>query len=116
MSKTIYVGNLPREATSDGLRAIFEADGREVESIKLPTSGKSSKIRGFAFIIMATEEQAEAAKVALKGTLIGDREIKFGEARDKKVETNTGGSYEDDMGGPHGGGGGGGGGGSRRGR
>ena len=110
MSKTIYVGNLAREATADGLRALFATDGREVESIKLPTSGKSGKIRGFAFIVMATEEQAEEAKTALVGTTIGDNEIKFGDARDKKPDTNTGGSYEDDMGGPHGGGGGGGGG------
>lgn len=119
MSKTLYVGNLPREATADSLRELFASDDREVESVKIATSGKSGKSRGFAFVVMSSEEHADAAKLALQGTAIEGREIKIGDARDKKVDTNTGGSYEDDMGGPHSGGhggGGGGGGGSRRGR
>ena len=114
MSKTLYVSNLSPEATADRLRELFATDGREVEGVKLATSGKHGKLRGFGFIVMANEEQASAAMLAHQGTTLEGRELKIGEARDKKVDTNTGGSYEDDMGGPHGSHGGGGG--SRRGR
>ena len=60
-----------------------------------PTSGKSGKSRGFAFVVMATEEQAEAAKTALQGAALEGREIKIGDARDKKVETGGSGCRRD---------------------
>ena len=114
MSKTLYVGNLPPEATADRLRELFATDGREVKGVKLATYSKTGKSRGFGFVEMTSEEHASAAKTALQGTVIEGREIKIGEAKDKKVERP--GRYEEDMsGGNFGGGGGGGGGGRRRG-
>lgn len=109
MSKTLYIGNLPREATADTLRELFTAEGREVASVKLATYSKNGKSRGFGFVEMADDEQAAAALVAHQGTVLEGREMKIGEAKDKKIERAVSSGYEDE-GGPRGGGG------NRRGR
>ena len=111
MTKTLYVGNLPREATADRLRELFATEGREVKGVKLATNSKNGKSRGFGFVEMASEEHADAAMLALQGTVVEGREIKIGQARDKKVERSS--PYEDDRSGGHSGFGGSGG---RRGR
>ena len=116
MSKTLYVGNLPREATADRLRELFATDGREVKGVKLATNSKNGKSRGFGFVEMASEEDAAAALLALNGTDVEGRALKVGAAaREKGATAAKSGGYEDDYGG---GGGhfGSGGGGGRRGR
>ena len=110
MTKTLYVGNLPHEATADSLRELFATDGREVQCVKLATYSKTGKSRGFGFVEMTTEENAEAAMAALQGTVLEGREIKIGPAKDRKSEHTR--QYEnEDLGRPPGSGGG-----KRRGR
>ena len=95
----LYVGNLPYEATADELRQMFAAHG-EVTDVHTPTDRETGRPRGFAFVEMASDEEARAAMQALDGSDLGGRNIKVNEAR---ARTDR----------PHGGGGGGGGGGGR---
>ena len=61
MGKRLYVGNLPYQVDEDQLRALFEQDGRQVQEIKVVTDRETGRPRGFAFIEMATDAQAQAA-------------------------------------------------------
>src|SRR6266852_9580895 len=95
MGKRLYVGNLPYQIDEDQLRALFEQDGRQVEEVKIVTDRETGRPRGFAFVEMATDAQAEAAVSALNGQPFGGRPLTVSEARERA---------------PGGGGGGGGGG------
>jgi hypothetical protein len=64
MSKRIYVGNLPFNATEDEVRALFAAYG-EVESVHLVTDRETGRPRGFGFVEMPASA-ADAALEALK--------------------------------------------------
>jgi RNA recognition motif-containing protein len=80
MGKKLYVGNLSYSTTEDDLRDTFAKIG-EVASAKLiidPTNGRS---KGFGFVEMATDEDAQKAISALNGTSLHDRTINVNEAR-----------------------------------
>ena len=102
MATKLYVGNLSFNTTEDALRTLFEADGRRVEEVAIVTDRDTGRPRGFAFVSMATPDQAQAAIAALNGRELDGRQLNVSEARAK-----TGG------GGGGGGGFGGGGGGGR---
>ena len=92
---TIYVGNLPFNATEQDVKALFERHGK-VDSVKLINDRETGKPRGFGFVEMPRAD-AQRAIQSLNGTDMGGRPLKVNEAQDK----------------PRGGGGGGGGGGRR---
>ncbi|MFN0244618.1 MAG: RNA recognition motif domain-containing protein, partial [Planctomycetota bacterium] len=98
MGTKLYVGNLSFSTTEAGLRAAFEADGRKVREVALISDRETGRPRGFAFVDMASEQDAQAAIAALEGTNLDGRTIRVNEAQER-----TGG------GGRSGGGGGGGG-------
>jgi cold-inducible RNA-binding protein len=108
--KNIFVGNLSFNATEDSIRSLFEAHGT-VDRVSLVTDRDSGQPRGFGFVEMANDSEAEQAIAALNGVELGGRNITVNEAR-PKAERGGGGGYR-------GGGGGGGfrsGGGSGRGK
>src|SRR5256884_5984500 len=96
MGKRLYVGNLPYQCDEAQLRALFEQEGRQVEEVKIVTDRETGRPRGFAFVELATDAQAQTAVSALNGTQFGGRPLTVSEARERA---------------PGGGGGGGGGGG-----
>jgi len=98
----IYVGNLKFETTDDGLRTAFEAYGT-VDSASVITDRESGRSRGFGFVEMPDDEEAQKAIDGLNGTTLDDREIKVNKARPRTPRRGGGG------GGGRGGGGGGGG-------
>jgi cold-inducible RNA-binding protein len=108
MSKRIYCGNLSFQTTQDELRALFAPHG-EVTDLHMVMDRETGRPRGFAFIEMATEEQARAAIKALDGASAGGRNLKVNEAQAR--EERGGGGGGGGRGGGYGGGGGGGGGG-----
>jgi RNA recognition motif-containing protein len=115
MSKRLFVGNLSYETTEDSLRTAFEADGRQVTDVHLVIDRETGRPRGFGFVEMATEADAEAAISALDGADVDGRNIHVNAARPR--EGGGGGGGGGGYGGGGGGGyGGGGGGGSRGGR
>ena len=66
-ARKLFVGGLADSATEAELRAIFESGGYQVESLALPRDRESGRLRGFAFITLSTEEDAERARSELQG-------------------------------------------------
>ncbi len=80
MSKKLFVGNLPFNATDADLRKVFEGYGEltEVVIIRDKFSGRS---KGFGFVTVADDAQAEKAIAALNGTSIQGRALTINEAK-----------------------------------
>lgn len=101
----LFVGNLPHAHTSNDLETMFAPFGT-VKSAQVIQDRMTGQSRGFGFVEMETAEQAEAAKAALNGSVVGGRTLTVNEARER-----TPGGFGDRPRGPRGGGYGGGGGG-----
>ena len=108
MSKRIYVGNLPFSASSDDVQTLFEQYG-SVTEVHLVTDRQTGQPRGFGFVEMEVDEDAEKAIDELNNKDFQGRNLKVNEARPRE---NRGGGGRGGYGG--GGGGGGSGGGSGR--
>jgi RNA recognition motif-containing protein len=80
MTKNLYVGNLSYKTTADALRTLFAEFG-EVESVNLITDRDTGRSKGFAFVEMGTDEEAQAAINALNGKTVDQREIKVDKAK-----------------------------------
>ncbi|MEN9978966.1 MAG: RNA-binding protein [candidate division WOR-3 bacterium] len=80
MGKRVFVGNLPFSATEDRLRDLFGQHG-EVTSVEIIKDKFTERSRGFAFVEMATDEQAAAAIAALNQTEMDGRQLTVNEAR-----------------------------------
>ena len=117
MGKRLYVGGLPFEATEDQVKSHFGACG-SVVSVKVITDRYTGRSRGFGFVEMGTDDEAQAAIQKLNGSEMGSRRITVSEARpmeERGEGGGGGGGYGGRGGGGRGGGGRGGGrGGERR--
>jgi RNA recognition motif-containing protein len=105
--KNIFVGNLSFGATEADVRSLFEPYGN-IERVNLITDRDTGQSRGFGFVEMSGNDEAQRAIAALDGRELHGRNLKINEARPKE-----------DRGGGFGGGGGnrnGGGGGQRKNR
>lgn len=96
----IYVGNLPYDTNEDELKQAFSAFGA-VTDVSIPKDKDSGRSKGFGFVDMPTQAEAEAAIAALNGKPYKDRTLTVSEARPRE-ERSSGGA-----GGYRGGGGGG---------
>src|SRR3954471_14875098 len=108
MGTRIYVGNLPFSANEDQIRALFAADGRQVTEVHVVMDRDTGRPRGFAFVEMATDQDAQAAIDALNGSSVGGRQLTVNEARERAGGGGGGGGRGGGGGGGYGGGGGGG--------
>jgi len=109
--KNIFVGNLSFGTTEDVVRSHFEAFGT-VDRVSIITDRDTGRSRGFAFVEMPNDEEADRAINALNGQELGDRRLNINEARPR--EERGGGGFGGGGGGGRGGRGGGGGGFNRR--
>ena len=82
MGKRLYVGNLPFDATTDSVRAAFEAFGT-VHEVSLITDRETGRPRGFGFVEM-DEEGAKAAIEGLDSKDFGGRNLTVNEARERQ--------------------------------
>ena len=119
MGKKIYVGNLAFSTTENALHDLFAQSG-SVESVRLITDRDTGRSKGFAFVEMMTDEEAQKAITDLNGKDFEGRQLTVNEARPQAPRTGGfGGGGGGGGGGRRGGGGsggfGGGGGGGRRG-
>ena len=80
--KNLFVGNLPFTSTEDALRALFAPFG-EVGQVKIMTDRDTNKPRGFAFVEMSQDEDAQKAIAALNGKDFEGRALTVNEARPK---------------------------------
>ena len=108
MSNRLYVGNLSWDTLEDDLIKTFEGDGRKVISARIITDRDTGRSRGFAFVEMENDADAQAAIQAMDGVELDGRQLRVNEAQERPARGPGGGG-----GGGHGGGGGGRGGGGR---
>jgi cold-inducible RNA-binding protein len=104
MSTKLYVGNLSFRTTSEELRDLFSQAGT-VESASVIEDRDTGRSRGFAFVEMATAEDAATAIEQLNGKDFGGRNLTVNEAR-PKTDRGGGGGYGGNRGGGSGYGGG----------
>lgn len=83
MGKNIYVGNLPYDTTGDDLVQLFQSHGA-VTSGQVIIDKFSNRSRGFGFVEMANDDEAQAAIEALNGTNFGNRPLTVNEARPRE--------------------------------
>ena len=100
MGTRLFVGNLSFGVTEDQLKVLFEEGGRQVERVSIVVDRDTGRPRGFGFVDMGNEADAQAAIRTLNGKEMGGRPLTVNEARERPPRT--------------GGFGGGGGGGDRR--
>jgi len=91
MAKRLYLGNLPLSMTQDALEQLVATKG-EVVNIRLMTDQFSGRSRGFAFVEMRRDEEAEKAIRELNGLQIEGRAIVVNEARPQERQGSRGGS------------------------
>src|SRR5687767_4991025 len=106
MGRKLYVGNLSYDVDSSQLQSLFEAHGT-VQSAEVINDRDTGRSKGFGFVEMGSDEEAQAAIAALNGQEHGGRALTVNEARPREDRDGGGG------GGGRGGFGGGGGGGGR---
>jgi RNA recognition motif-containing protein len=108
MGKKLYVGNLAYSVGDSELQQIFEAHGA-VQSAQVIMDRDTGRSKGFGFVEMGSDQEAQAAIAALNGKEVEGRALTVNEARPK----TEGGGGRGGGGGGRGGYGGGGGGGGR---
>src|SRR5207245_2970150 len=116
MGKRLYVGNLTYGSTDATLRQLFEAHGT-VTSAQIIMDRDTGRSKGFGFVEMSSDQEAQAAIAALNGKEIDGRTLTVNEARPREDRGGRGGGGGGGGRGGFGGGGGkrgGGGGGGRR--
>lgn len=102
MGKKLYVGNLPYSIDDAALESQFSSFGK-VESARVITDRDTGRSKGFGFVEMSSDSDADQAIEKLNGTPMGGRNLTVSEARPQAPREGGGGG----RGGPRGGGGGG---------
>ena len=82
MGRKLYVGNLPYETGEAELQELFAGCGN-VETVRVMRDMATGRARGFAFVEMATDDEAQAAITRLNEHQLGGRSLTVNEARPK---------------------------------
>ena len=84
MNNKLFVGNLPFKLTEENLQQLFSQSGTVV-SVAMPTDRETGRKRGFAFVEMSNQSEAEAAIRQFNGQQIEGRQIavSMSQPRDK---------------------------------
>ena len=107
--KNIYVGNISFKTTEEDLNQAFSAYG-QVERVQIVKDRETGQARGFAFVEMPVDSDADKAMAALNGADVGGRTLTVNEARPREPRSGGfggGGGVGNRFGGGGGGGGGG---------
>jgi RNA recognition motif-containing protein len=94
MELKLFVGNLPFTTSEDDLRTLFVQAG-EVTSVALIKDRDTGRSKGFAFVEMKTQAEAEKAISMFNGYRIGGRELTVNIARPREERSSGGGGYGD---------------------
>jgi cold-inducible RNA-binding protein len=104
LNNKLYVGNLPYTATEDQLRTLFGEAG-QVEDAVVIMDRDTGRSKGFGFVQMATDEEAQEAIKRFNGYSLGNRDLTVNVARPREERTGGdrrgggGGRYNDRRGG-----------------
>ena len=113
MGKKLYVGNMGYDVSSSDLEQLFTAHGA-VQSAEVINDRDTGRSKGFGFVEMGSDQEAQAAIAALNGQDHGGRALTVNEAKPREPRSGGGGRGGYGGGGGGRGGYGGGGGGGRR--
>ena len=105
MARKLYVGNLPYQTGEEDLQNLFGTAGT-VESVSIMRDMATGRARGFAFVEMATDEDAQNAISQLNNHSLGGRNLTVNEARPRPQGGGGGGGFGGGGGGRGSGGGG----------
>ncbi len=81
--KNIYVGNISYSATEDTIKELFEQHGK-VNSVKIIVDRYTQRSKGFGFVEMEDDDEANEAIGAVNGFEFLGRDLKVNEAREKR--------------------------------
>ena len=91
MSIRLYIGNLPEDITREDLEAVFNPEGGEVLfSAKLITDRKTGKCRGFGFVTVNTDEEADQFIEKFNGVTVKETTLKIEKALPRTKEKGEG--------------------------
>ena len=82
MGKKLYIGNLGPNADNASLQALFSAFGT-VEKAYIVADRQTGESKGYGFVVMSNDVEAQAAIKALDGKKCGDYTVKVDEAKGK---------------------------------
>ncbi|HUI90022.1 MAG TPA: RNA-binding protein [Anaerolineales bacterium] len=96
MNVKLYAGNLPFDTTEEAIRELFAQSGTVV-SVSLIKDRYTGAGKGFAFVEMSTQKEAQTAISSLNGHAVGDRQLKVSLARPREERSSFGqrGGYPD---------------------
>jgi RNA recognition motif-containing protein len=103
MAKNIYVGNLAWECNQDDLLALFQEFG-QVQSAQVMADRETGRSRGFGFVVMENDADAQKAIEGLNGKPFKGRALTVNEARPREERGGSGGGGRGGYGGGRGGG------------
>ena len=92
MNKKLYVGNLGYNVTKNDLEEMFAAHGTVI-SAQVITDRESGRSKGFGFVEMSSEQDAQAAIAGLNGKNVDGRDLTVNEARPQESRSGGGGGY-----------------------
>lgn len=90
MAKKLYVGNLSFDTTDSDLRALFEGFGT-VDSAQVVMDRDTGRSKGFGFVEMGSDQEAQAAIQGLNGKQVSGRPLTVNEARPREDRGGGGG-------------------------
>jgi cold-inducible RNA-binding protein len=83
MGRKLYVGNLSYDTTEDSLRDAFAVDGKVVERVSIISDRDTGRPKGFAFVEMGSDEDAQATIAAWDGRELDGRPLRVNEAQER---------------------------------
>jgi RNA recognition motif-containing protein len=89
MEVKVYIGNLSYTTTEEDLRTLFAKAG-QVASVALIKDRDTGNSKGFAFVEMSTQAEAQKAVTMLNGLNLNDRELKVNLARPREERSSSG--------------------------
>jgi len=89
-NKKLYVGNISHDLNNDDLKSSFEPFG-EVVSAQIIMDRDTGRSKGFGFVEMSSEDEAQAAIDGLNGTEVAGRTLTVNEARPRQERSDRGG-------------------------
>lgn len=90
MGARVFVDNLPAGTTEEALRALFARDGRIVTGVSIMTDRQSGESHGYAFVEMASRDDATRAVRALNGHALNGERLHVSAARERSDKSKAG--------------------------
>ena len=84
MNFTVFLGNLPTWVTADDIKVWLNAENLVADSIKVIRNHETQESKGFAFVEMTNQSEAQKAISMFNGYNMGDRELKVSMARPRE--------------------------------